>query len=59
MCLCGTFQQGMSTPSCNMYTAISEFKRGLLPSGDLYKKLTKYKCITMENVLPRTWAQIK
>lgn len=42
-----------------MSTAISAFKRGLLPDGDLYKELTKYQYRTMEDVLFRVWAQIK
>ncbi|XP_010468710.1 PREDICTED: uncharacterized protein LOC104748823 [Camelina sativa] len=52
-------KEKVSIPSCNMSTAISAFKRGLLPDGDLYKELTKYQCRTMEDVLSRAWAQIK
>ncbi|KAF3590530.1 hypothetical protein DY000_02022116 [Brassica cretica] len=40
-------------------TAVSAFKRGLLPDGGLYKELTMYLCKTMEDVLPRAWAQVK
>ncbi|XP_056853510.1 uncharacterized protein LOC130502794 [Raphanus sativus] len=39
--------------------AISAFKRGLLPEGDLYKELIKYKCRIMEDVLSRAWAQVR
>ncbi|XP_056851602.1 uncharacterized protein LOC130500683 [Raphanus sativus] len=39
--------------------AISAFKRGLLPEGDLYKELIKYKCRIMEDVLCRAWAQVR
>ena len=54
------FNQGMvAIPECTIHTAISAFKRGLLPIGDLYKELTKYQCKTMEDVLSRAWAQIK
>ncbi|XP_013608048.1 PREDICTED: uncharacterized protein LOC106314770 [Brassica oleracea var. oleracea] len=45
--------------SDNIPTAISAFKRGLLPDRDLYKELTKYHCKTMEDVLSRAWAQEK
>ncbi|KAF2533538.1 hypothetical protein F2Q70_00029876 [Brassica cretica] len=40
-------------------TAVSAFKRGLLPDGGLYKELTMYLCKTMEDVLSRAWAQVK
>ena len=52
-------QKKVLIPECNITTAISAFKRGLLPDGDLYKKLTKYQCKTMEDVLSRAWAQVK
>ncbi|XP_010513511.1 PREDICTED: uncharacterized protein LOC104789525 [Camelina sativa] len=52
-------KEKVSIPSCNTSTAISAFKRGLLPDGDLYKELTKYQCRTMEDVLSRAWAQIR
>ncbi|XP_013607947.1 PREDICTED: uncharacterized protein LOC106314656 [Brassica oleracea var. oleracea] len=52
-------QEKVSIPECNITTAISVFKRGLLPDGDLYKELTKYQCKTMEDVLSRAWAQVK
>ncbi|KAF2557577.1 hypothetical protein F2Q68_00016408 [Brassica cretica] len=54
------FNQGMvAIPECTIHTAISAFKRGLLPIGDLYKELTKYQCKTMEDVLSRAWAHVK
>ncbi|KAF2590682.1 hypothetical protein F2Q70_00038798 [Brassica cretica] len=54
------FNQGkVAIPEGSIPTAISAFKRGLLPDGDLYKELTKYQCKTMEDVLSRAWAQIK
>ncbi|KAF3510709.1 hypothetical protein F2Q69_00005793 [Brassica cretica] len=46
-------QEKMAIPECSIPTAISAFKRGLLPDGDLYKELTKYQCKTMEDVLSR------
>ncbi|XP_056864061.1 uncharacterized protein LOC130511201 [Raphanus sativus] len=52
-------QENVAIPECNADTAISAFKRGLLPEGDLYKELTKYKCRTMEDVLSRAWAQVR
>ncbi|XP_056843226.1 uncharacterized protein LOC130495750 [Raphanus sativus] len=52
-------QEKVAIPECNVNTAMSAFKRGLLPEGDLYKELTKYKCRTMEDVLSRTWAQVR
>ncbi|KAF3543882.1 hypothetical protein DY000_02008133 [Brassica cretica] len=52
-------QEKVSIPECNVTTAISAFKRGLLPDGDLYKELTKYQCKNMEDVLSRAWAQVK
>ncbi|XP_013594347.1 PREDICTED: uncharacterized protein LOC106302369 [Brassica oleracea var. oleracea] len=51
-------QEKVSIPECNVTTAISAFKRGLLPDMDLYKELTKYQCKTMEDVLSRAWAQV-
>ncbi|XP_056855820.1 uncharacterized protein LOC130505236 [Raphanus sativus] len=44
---------------CNDDTAISAFKRGLLPEGDLYKELIKYMCRIMEDVMSRAWAQLR
>ncbi|KAF2531373.1 hypothetical protein F2Q70_00029541 [Brassica cretica] len=52
-------QEKVAIPECSIPTAISAFKRGLLPDGDLYKKLTKYQCKTKEDVLSRAWAQVK
>ncbi|XP_048615619.1 uncharacterized protein LOC125588354 [Brassica napus] len=52
-------QEKVAIPECSIPTAISAFKRGLLPEGDLYKELTKYQCKTMEDVLSRAWAQVK
>ncbi|KAF3500805.1 hypothetical protein F2Q69_00042518 [Brassica cretica] len=52
-------QEKMAIPKCSIPTAISAFKRGMLPDGDLYKELTKYQCKTMEDVLSRAWAQVK
>ena len=46
-------QEKVAILECRIPTAISAFKRGLLPDGDLYKELTKYKCKTMEDVLSR------
>ncbi|KAF3511592.1 hypothetical protein F2Q69_00006461 [Brassica cretica] len=40
-------QEKVSIPECNIPTAISAFKRGQLPDGDLYKELTKYQCKTI------------
>ena len=52
-------QEKVAVPECSIPTAISAFKRGLLPDGVLYKELTMYPCKTMEDVLSRTWAQVK
>ena len=52
-------QEKVAIPECSIPTAISAFKTGLLPDGDLYKELTKYKGKTMEDVLSRAWAQVK
>uniref|UniRef100_A0A0D2ZR16 Retrotransposon gag domain-containing protein n=1 Tax=Brassica oleracea var. oleracea TaxID=109376 RepID=A0A0D2ZR16_BRAOL len=52
-------QEKVAIPECSIPTAISAFKRGLLPDGDLYKELTKYQCKTMEDVLSRALAQVK
>ncbi|KAF2549631.1 hypothetical protein F2Q70_00021542 [Brassica cretica] len=52
-------QEKVSIPECSIPTAISTFKRGPLPEGDLYKELTKYQCKTMEDVLSRARAQVK
>ncbi|XP_013617532.1 PREDICTED: uncharacterized protein LOC106324054 [Brassica oleracea var. oleracea] len=52
-------QEKVTVPECSIPTAISAFKRGLLPDGGLYKELTMYPCKTMEDVLSRAWAQVK
>ncbi|WZZ70548.1 hypothetical protein YC2023_081918 [Brassica napus] len=52
-------QEKVAVPECSIPTAISAFKRGLLPDGGLYKELTMYPCKTMEDVLSRAWAQVK
>ena len=44
-------QEKVAIPESSIPTAISAFKRGLLPDRDLYKELTKYQCKTMEDVL--------
>ncbi|KAF2540749.1 hypothetical protein F2Q68_00030978 [Brassica cretica] len=44
-------QEKVAVPDCSIPTAISAFKRGLLPDGGLYKKLTMYPCKTMEDVV--------
>ncbi|KAF3566390.1 hypothetical protein DY000_02014913 [Brassica cretica] len=49
-------QEKVAMPECSIPTAISAFKRGMLPDGDLYKELTKYQCKTMEDVISRAWA---
>ncbi|XP_048605634.1 uncharacterized protein LOC125583112 [Brassica napus] len=52
-------QEKVAIPECSIPTAISAFKRGLLPDGDFYKELTKYQCKTKEDVLSRAWAHVK
>uniref|UniRef100_A0A0D3DK46 Retrotransposon gag domain-containing protein n=1 Tax=Brassica oleracea var. oleracea TaxID=109376 RepID=A0A0D3DK46_BRAOL len=52
-------QEKVAIPECSIPTAISAFKRSLLPDGDLYKELTKYQCKTIKDVLSRAWAQVK
>ncbi|KAF3553242.1 hypothetical protein F2Q69_00012667 [Brassica cretica] len=52
-------QEKVGVPECSIPTAISAFKRGLLPDGGLYKELTMYPCKTMKDVLSRAWAQVK
>ncbi|KAF3593583.1 hypothetical protein DY000_02020472 [Brassica cretica] len=49
----------VAVPECRIPTAISAFKRGLLPDGGLCKELAMYPCKTMEDVLSRAWAQVK
>ncbi|KAF3581806.1 hypothetical protein DY000_02031091 [Brassica cretica] len=52
-------QEKVTIPKCSIPTAISAFKRGLLPDRELYKELTKYQCKTMEDILSRAWAHVK
>ncbi|KAF2555242.1 hypothetical protein F2Q68_00016532 [Brassica cretica] len=52
-------QEKVAIPECSIPNAISAFKRGMLPDGDLYKELTKYQCKTLEDVLSRAWAHVK
>uniref|UniRef100_A0A0D2ZVX7 Retrotransposon gag domain-containing protein n=1 Tax=Brassica oleracea var. oleracea TaxID=109376 RepID=A0A0D2ZVX7_BRAOL len=42
-------QEKVAIAECSIPTAISAFKRGQLPDGDLHKELTKYQCKTMED----------
>ncbi|XP_013668715.2 uncharacterized protein LOC117126094 [Brassica rapa] len=52
-------QEKVAVLECSIPTAISAFKKGILPDGGLYKELTMYPCKTMEDVLSRAWAQVK
>lgn len=52
-------REKVSIRGFNLDTAISVFRKGLRTNFDLYKELTKYPCRTMEDVLNKTWAQIK
>ncbi|XP_031253050.1 uncharacterized protein LOC116110981 [Pistacia vera] len=45
-------------PSCNPETAVDAYRNGLLPDRELYKKLTKLGCTTMEDALARAVIQI-
>ncbi|KAK1563896.1 hypothetical protein Q3G72_034840 [Acer saccharum] len=68
-CMCKAFGSSLSgsalqwekvqIPHCNQATAIYAFRKGLRFDSDLYKELTKYPCMTMEDVLAKAWAQIK
>nr|VDD24390.1 unnamed protein product [Brassica oleracea] len=49
----------VAIPECNAVTAISAFKRGMIPDGYLYKELTKYQCKSMKNILSRACGQVK
>ncbi|KAL5773452.1 hypothetical protein ACOSP7_013041 [Xanthoceras sorbifolium] len=46
-------------PHYNQATTISAFRKGLLHDSDLYKELTKYPYMTMEDILAKAWTQIK
>ncbi|XP_038698571.1 uncharacterized protein LOC119996119 [Tripterygium wilfordii] len=46
-------------PSCNVETTVTAFRKGLSPSDELYKELTKFPCTNMEDALARAWAQVK
>ncbi|XP_057790832.1 uncharacterized protein LOC131007937 [Salvia miltiorrhiza] len=52
-------KEKVSITNCNTQTAVTAFRKGLLPDSDLYKDLAKYPCRTMEDVLAKAWAQIK
>ncbi|KAK0570879.1 hypothetical protein LWI29_007901 [Acer saccharum] len=52
-------REKVQIPHYNQATAIYAFRKGLRFDSDLYKELTKYPCRTMEDVLAKTWAQIK
>ena len=41
----------VSIPYCNHKTTVNAFQKGLFLDGELYKKLTKFNCTTIENVL--------
>ncbi|XP_062088975.1 uncharacterized protein LOC133795540 [Humulus lupulus] len=49
----------VSITACNVDTAVTAFRKGLLVESDLYKELTKFPCRTMEDVHAKVWAQIK
>ncbi|XP_057811605.1 uncharacterized protein LOC131025838 [Salvia miltiorrhiza] len=52
-------KEKVSITNCSEQTAVTAFRKGLLPGSDLYKTLTKYPCKTMEDVLIQACAQIK
>ncbi|XP_057808713.1 uncharacterized protein LOC131023185 [Salvia miltiorrhiza] len=52
-------KEKVSITNCNTQTAVTAFRKGLLPDSDLYKDLTKYLCRTMKDILAKAWAQIK
>ena len=52
-------REKVQIPHCNQATAIYAFRKGLKFDSDLYKELTKYPCRTIEDMLAKSWAQIK
>lgn len=52
-------REEVNITNCNQETTITSFKKGLNKTSDLYKELTKYQCLTMEDILGKAWAQTK
>ena len=46
-------------PHCDTHTAIEAFRKGLSPTEELYRELTKYPCKTFEDVQAKTMAQVR
>lgn len=44
---------------CSQETMISAFRKGIHRDSNIYKELTKYPCVTMEDVLNKATSQIK
>ena len=49
----------MSIPHCDTHTAIEAFRKGLSPTEELYRELTKYPCRTFEDVQAKAMAQVR
>ncbi|XP_057800956.1 uncharacterized protein LOC131016283 [Salvia miltiorrhiza] len=52
-------KEKVSIINCSEQTAVTAFRKGLLPGSDLYKTLTKHPCKIMEDMLIQAWEQIK
>ena len=44
-------REKVTIPFCHQETAVDAFRKGLLPNGELYKELTKFKCTSLEDAL--------
>jgi hypothetical protein len=52
-------KEKISILGCENSTAIEAFRQGLLFDSDLYKELTKHKCLTFEDVQAKALAHIR
>ena len=49
----------ISIPNLDIFTAMEAFRRGLFPRSRLYYELTRYPCVSFEEVRTRAMAQIR
>ena len=52
-------KEKVSIPHCDVPTSIQAFRRGLVRGSELYRELTKYPCLSFEDVQAKAMAQIR
>ena len=52
-------KEKVSIPHCDVPTSIQAFRQGLVRGSELYRELTKYPCLSFEDVQAKAMAQIR